>query len=127
MAKHRVIGEYEPEKEEWRSYTERLDNYFLANGVEANDKKRAILLSVCGARIYQLIRSLVTPNQAPRKAADLEFSNLVEEVRKHFNLKPSVIVQRFQFHSRVRHCSQVGFDSGMLDGGSQVGTEISES
>ncbi len=54
--------------------------------MDASDKKRAILLSVCGARTYQLIRSLV----APRKPADLEFS------------KPSVIVQRYQFHSRVR-------------------------
>ncbi len=98
MAKHGVIGEYEPEKEECSSYAERLDNYFLANDVDASDKKRAILLSVCRARTYQLIRSLV----APRKPADLEFSNLVEEVRKHFNPKPSVIVQRYQFHSRVR-------------------------
>ncbi len=83
------------EKEEWSPYAERLNNYSLANDVDASDKKRAILLSVCGARTYQLIRSLV----APRKPAVLEFSNLVEEVRKHFNPKPSVIVQRYQFHS----------------------------
>ena len=62
----------------------------------------AILLSTCGAKTYQLIRSLV----APRKPADIEFTCLIEEVRKHFNPKPSVIVERFQFHSRVRQSGE---------------------
>ncbi len=106
MAKHGVIGEYEPEKEDWSSCAERLDNYFLANDVDASDKKRAILLSVCGARTFQLIRSLV----AHKKPADLEFSNLVEEVRKHFNPKPLVIVQRYQIRSRVRQPGKISID-----------------
>ncbi len=101
-AKHGAIGEYESENEEWTSYAERLDNYFLANDVETEAKKRAVLLSVCGAKTYQLIRSLV----APRKPADLQYSELVEEVRKHFNPKPSVIVERFQFHSRVQQAGE---------------------
>ena len=38
--------------------------------------------------------------------ADIEFTCLIEEVRKHFNPKPSVIVERFQFHSRVRQSGE---------------------
>ena len=97
-ARHGSIGKFEPENEEWVSYVERLSHYLQANDVEDAGKQRAILLSGCGAKTYQLIRSLV----APRKPADIEFSVLVEEVRNHFNPKPSVIVERFQFHSRVR-------------------------
>ena len=76
----------------------RLSHYLRANDAEDVEKQRAILLSVCGTKTYQLIRSLV----APRKPAEIEFAVLVEEVRNHFNPKPSVIVERFQFHSRVR-------------------------
>ena len=99
---HGSIGEFDPEKEEWISYVERMGHYLMANDVDSDAKKRAILLSTCGAKTYQLIRSLV----APRKPADIEFTCLIEEVRKHFNPKPSVIVERFQFHSRVRQSGE---------------------
>ena len=42
-------------------YAECLEKYFLANDVEAGDKQRAILLSVCGPATYQLIRNLAAP------------------------------------------------------------------
>ena len=47
MAKHGSIGEFDSDRETWKSYTERLTQYFIANDVESADKKRAILLSVC--------------------------------------------------------------------------------
>ena len=46
MATHGSIGEFNPEKETWTSYTERIDEYFLANDVESPEKQRAILLSL---------------------------------------------------------------------------------
>ena len=46
MATHGHIGEYNSQIEDWRSYTEQLQNYFLANDVKAEAKQRAILLSV---------------------------------------------------------------------------------
>ena len=50
MAKHGSVGEYNSDGEEdWVSYIERLQNYFVANKVTTEAKKRAILLSVCGA------------------------------------------------------------------------------
>ena len=48
MAKYGSIGEYDPEKEEWTPYIEQLDEYFIANDVEDETNKRAILLSSCG-------------------------------------------------------------------------------
>ena len=42
MAKHRSIGEYKAEMEEWPAYTEHLQHYFTANDVTNGDKKRAI-------------------------------------------------------------------------------------
>ena len=39
------IEEYD-EKDSWVEYTERLEQYFLANEITDNGKKRAVLLSV---------------------------------------------------------------------------------
>ena len=98
MAKHGTLGEYNADQEEWSVYTERLEHYFTANDVKDASKRRAILLSVCGARTYSLIRSLV----APDKVTDFNFEQLVEKVKAHQSPRPSVIAQRFKFNSRAR-------------------------
>ena len=63
MAVHGAVGQFNEEAEEWPAYCERLMHYFTANDVETAEKRRAILLSVCGAHIYQLVRSLVSPEK----------------------------------------------------------------
>jgi len=37
------MNQFDPEKEEWTRYVERLDHFFVANGIENVEKKRAIL------------------------------------------------------------------------------------
>ena len=59
MARHGSIGEFDTDKEDWTSYTERLQQYFTANEVTDAAKQRAVLLSICGPATYQLIRNLV--------------------------------------------------------------------
>ena len=98
MAKHGSIGEFDSDRETWKSYTERLTQYFTANDVESADKKRAILLSVCGPTTYQLIRNIL----APVKPTERTFAQLVELVEHHRNPKPSVIVRRYNFNSRMK-------------------------
>ena len=89
------IGEFNPADGDWSSYTERLQQFFIANDVQDASKQRAMLLSVCGAGTY---RSLVTPN----KPADYSFKQLVELVDIYYNPKPSVTVQRHKFYTRVQ-------------------------
>ena len=60
---HGVIGAFDSGVEQWQTYSERLEQYFLANDVEAPEKQRAILLSVCGPATYQLIRNLAAPQK----------------------------------------------------------------
>ena len=45
--------------------------------------------------MYRLIRNLVSP----KKPTELKFSEIVENVRKHHDPKPSVIVQCYRFNS----------------------------
>ena len=91
------IEEYD-EKESWIEYTERLGQYFAVNEITDSAKKRAILLSVCGAKTYKLIRNLVSP----RKPTDKSFAELVNLVKNHLNPRPSSIVYRCKCNSRFR-------------------------
>ena len=97
MATYGKVEEFK-EDEEWVEYIERLTHYFTANDIEDEDKQRSILLSVCGAKTYKLIRNLVAPDKPDSKT----FKELAELVQNHRNPKPSEIVQRFKFNSRFR-------------------------
>ena len=89
MATHGSVGEFALGKETWLSYAERLDQYFLTNNLQAHEKKRAILLSVCGASTYQMICNLVSP----QKPSEKTFDELVKLVQEHHQPLPPVTVQ----------------------------------
>ena len=96
MTTHGRIGEFNQQREDWISYSERLQEYFAANEIEAAAKKKAILLSIVGAETYQLMRSLA----APQKLTEKSYDQLVDLVKEHYQPMPSVILQRFKFGSR---------------------------
>ena len=96
MASHGTLSDFDSDREDWTSYIERLEQYFEANDVVSAVKQRAILLSICGASTYQLIRDLV----APAKPISKSFAELVKLVKDHHQPPPSFIVQRFNFNMR---------------------------
>ena len=98
MAIHGGIAEFDSASEDWLAYMERLDQYFIANGVDDAGKQRAILLSGCGALTYKLIKCLI----APEKPAEKTFKQLLEIVLKHFDPVPAITVQRYKFNVRMR-------------------------
>lgn len=59
-------------------------------------KRRSILLSVCGSKIYKLMSDLLAQNKPGTKT----FDELVKLVQDHHAPKPLEIVQRFKFHNR---------------------------
>ena len=93
---HGVVSPYDGNQEEWVEYAERLENYFIANEITDVAKRRAILLNGVGASTYRLIKTLALPG-SPK---DLTFEEIVDNVRSHFNPKPSPIVKRFEFNTR---------------------------
>ena len=98
MAHFGKIEEFtETSIESWTQYKERLDQYFIANDID-DDKRRAVLLSICGSKTYSLVRSLVSPT----KPCDKSYAELCETLEKHFCPKPSKIVQRYKFNTCVR-------------------------
>ena len=100
MATHGTIKQFNPQVDDWPTYVERLQYYFVANNVDDAAKKRAILLTVCGAPTYKLLRSLVPDGKLD--GDDATYDSLVKLLKDYYNPKPSPIVQRFHFNSRSR-------------------------
>ena len=99
MAAHGTISEFFSAQEIWTSYIECLEQYLIANKVEETDQQRAILLSVCSPATYRLIHNFASP----KKPTELKFNDIMDLVTKHHNLKPFVIVQRYQFNTKKCH------------------------
>ena len=92
------IGEFDISLEDWSSYAERLERYMSANDVIDIGKKRSILLSTCGAATYKLIRNLISPELPVSKT----YNEIVDLDETHYKPKPSVMIERLKFNSRIR-------------------------
>ena len=95
------IEEFEQDQN-WDEYVERLDQFFVANDIRAENKKRAILLSSIGARTYGTVRSLLSP----KKPTEVTYADIVATLRAQFCPQPSVTVARFRFFSCSRRQSE---------------------
>ena len=92
------VGEFVPDLEDWMQYAERLGHYLTANGINEVGRKKAVLLTTIGAKAYKLLRTLVSPE----KPGDKTYDELVAAMQQHHSPKPSPIVQRYRFNSRLR-------------------------
>jgi hypothetical protein len=90
-----TIGNFDDGIETWEAYAERLQQYFIANGI-ANEINVPALLSLIGPKTCALLKPLV----APDKPSDKTFEVLIDHLNKHLNSKPLVIAERFRFHER---------------------------
>ena len=93
---HGTVGAFTSSQEEWSEYPVRLVHYFVANDIEAEAKRRAILPTAVGPGTYRLMKTLASP----KKLEEFTFKELVELAPTHFNPRPSPIVKRFEFNSR---------------------------
>ena len=99
---HGTITEFSGNSDDWEAYIEQLENYFVANDIDSAAKKRAILLSSCGTAAYKTIRSIL----APQKPTEVDYAELVKQVKQHYVPKPSEIIQRYKFYTCNRQPSE---------------------
>ena len=81
--------------EDWVQYIERIQYYFQANKISAEETKHPMLISAMGAKAYKVMRNLILP----ANSSDKSFEQLVENI---FCPPPSEIVQCYKFNSRLR-------------------------
>ena len=95
-------NKYDHGNEEWCHYVERLDHFFTVNKITDKDKMQLVFLLSMGAKTYKLICSLVVPGD-PKELTCEELAKIVEE---HYQPKPSVIVQCFEFNRRIQQSGE---------------------
>ena len=80
-------------------YLERLEQYFVANSVPADSaeshKRRAILISVIGAKAYDVLSDLCSSTPPSEKT----YAQLTTILKNHFAPKKLVIAERYRFHN----------------------------
>ena len=93
---------FDAAEDNWEEYVERLVQFFVANDIEDDVKKRAILLSNVGARTYGIVRSLLSP----AKPDEVSYDSIVKSLTEHFHPRPSVTVARFRFFTCSRQVNE---------------------
>ena len=96
------IEEFNPASTNINRYLERLEQYFVANGVPADSsdshKRRATLISVIGSKPCDVLADLCSPVSPSAKT----YVQLATILKNHFAPKTLVIAERYRFHN----CSQ---------------------
>ncbi|XP_064465284.1 uncharacterized protein K02A2.6-like [Ornithodoros turicata] len=80
----------------WSTWIERLTFYCEANLITAPEKKRAVLLTMCGESTYETLKALL----APQLPSEVSYSDIVRCLAEHFDPKLSELLSRFKFHQR---------------------------
>ncbi|KAJ8913007.1 hypothetical protein NQ315_002885 [Exocentrus adspersus] len=94
-AVHPKIPEFSPEVDEWQVYREQLEQYFEANSIGDETKKKAVILSSIGPQTYKLLRDLSFPKLSKEKSYD----QLCEFLNSHYGIQVSVWKERQKFYS----------------------------
>ena len=89
-AAHGRMTGFDPSKETWTSYSERLDFYFIANKITDAAIKKGVFATVIGSRTYELVKSLLQPKTP--KDADVTLKTMTDLLATHFDPKPSIII-----------------------------------
>ena len=70
---HGQIGEFNSEVEDRCSYTERLQNYFIANDIKSEVKQRAMCAALA-----------LTNSLSPKEPKDASFTDIVKQMTYHY-------------------------------------------
>ena len=83
----------------WLEYVERVEQYFIANEITTEVKKKGILLTIIGSEAYTLLRSLTEPEKPSEKT----YQQIVDILKRHLNPKPITIAERWKFYQRSQN------------------------
>jgi len=86
---------FQPENEKIEEYLKCVRLYFDTNRIK-DEKQVAVLLTVIGSGTYALLSSLLVLTKPCSKS----FKGLADSLRQHFDPKPIVIAERYDFYKR---------------------------
>ncbi|XP_022798026.1 uncharacterized protein LOC111336238 [Stylophora pistillata] len=96
------IEEFDPTSTNINRYLERLEQYYIANGVRADTgerfRRRGALISVIGSKAYDVLSDLCSPEAPSEKT----YGDLATILKDHFAPKKLLIAERYQFHNCIQ-------------------------
>ena len=98
------IPEFDPSVDNFGTYSRRVEQYFIANGVKEEDgvRRRAIFLSVVGGKVFSLLEDLI----APAKVDSISYKDIIKILLDHFEPAPSAIAARYHFNRATRQAGE---------------------
>lgn len=88
---------FDENEEGFEAYLERLEQFFVANGLTCGDEKsKAVFLTIVGRKNHTLLMDLC----APLKPSEKKLSELIDLLHAHFVRKTNFIAERCKFNSR---------------------------
>nr|XP_037270424.1 uncharacterized protein LOC119162042 [Rhipicephalus microplus] len=78
------------------SWIQRLGFYFVANSITANDKKRALLLTVCGPDTFDTVRAVL----AQKNPGEVPYEEIIQTLAAHYEPCPSELYCCCRFQRR---------------------------
>ncbi|UYV62905.1 K02A2.6-like [Cordylochernes scorpioides] len=87
--------------ESFSTFFERLEQFLILED-PSEDKKKAYLLTLIGAKAYEVLKNLCSPELPKNKT----FEELTEKLNTHFSPKRSIIVQQFIFFKRMQETEE---------------------
>ncbi|KAJ8896329.1 hypothetical protein PR048_001673 [Dryococelus australis] len=93
-----AIGEFQLEREDFSSYLECFGQFLKLNAI-SEDKQVPYFLTVVGAEIYGILKSLLVPDLP----SETSYAKHVSALWMHFSPKLMVIAECYEFNS---HCQK---------------------
>lgn len=81
--------------DDFSNYIERVDELLKLNNVK-EENKVSLLVGICGADLYKIMKSVV----APKSTAEINYDELKKLLKAYFDPKRNTIGERFAFHRR---------------------------
>ncbi|KAI5752579.1 hypothetical protein M8J77_018353 [Diaphorina citri] len=104
MEKFQIIGDvckFNPDEEEFSDFNERLEMFFLANGIVDDKQKCAIFISSMSASTFKILKSLISPKKVNKCA----FKDVIKCMSEHYCTNRLVITERYKFY---KYCQEPG-------------------
>lgn len=93
------LSVFDAKSSDFTVFKERLNQFFIANGITEEVRKKAILLNTLSEECYVLVRSLCVPDLPESKT----FKDLIKILKEHFTPVKSYFAERLKFYSAKRN------------------------
>jgi hypothetical protein len=92
------VGDFDPRNVQWNIFSEKLNQFFLANHI-SEEEKAAVLLTKLSNEVYSIISDLFYPEKIYSKSYD----EITEKLNQYYGISVAVFRERETFYKLEQH------------------------